>query len=495
MKDCPQHPCIQYACIEGVCHPSYLKGASCSDGDKCNGEETCDGTGQCLPGTPLPVDDGKTCTIDLCDPATGTINHKGQPDCTCETDADCDDNNACTIDVCKLNGTGQKTCFYTNANAGTECDDKNKCTIGDKCDTGGKCQGSLIPVDDGNPCTADSCNPTNGNPVHTPSSGAACNDNNGCTLGDQCNAGTCQGTPKNVNDGNECTTDTCDPATGNVSHTPQPNCKPCKVAADCNDNNPCTTESCQDGKCAYANVASGTTCSDNNLCTDNDKCNGSGQCVGTPKICNTPPNVCLTSSGSCNQADGQCTYPLADNGTPCSDNNACTLNDACQAGTCVPGTPKTCNTPPNNQCYDSSGTCDPSNGDCSYNPKASGTNCNDGNACTENDECNGSGQCIGTPKICSEDVCKDNKLTTYKCEKSSGQCVEDTTACPGNHACEKDSNKCWSSCTQADNDERCAEGHYCEKSSGPCVPKRESGSACTHSVQCLSNSCVDEKCK
>ena len=44
--------------------------ADCSDGNACNGQETCN-RGSCFPGTPLNVpDDNNVCTLD-CDPATG----------------------------------------------------------------------------------------------------------------------------------------------------------------------------------------------------------------------------------------------------------------------------------------------------------------------------------------------------------------------------------------------------------------------------------------
>src|SRR6266568_2007963 len=62
--------------IDVTCPPDVLKpaGASCSDGNLCNGEETCDGVGTCLAGTPSPIDDGDACTADSCDPVLG-IKH------------------------------------------------------------------------------------------------------------------------------------------------------------------------------------------------------------------------------------------------------------------------------------------------------------------------------------------------------------------------------------------------------------------------------------
>jgi cysteine-rich repeat protein len=74
---------------------------------------------------------------------------------------------------------------------------------------------------DGNDCTTDACDAQLGCGGHAPvPAGSSCSDNNACTLFDSCNgSGTCVGGPAmNCNDGNACTTDSCNPATGCV-HT------------------------------------------------------------------------------------------------------------------------------------------------------------------------------------------------------------------------------------------------------------------------------------
>jgi hypothetical protein len=153
--------------------------------------------------------------------------------------------------------------------------------------------------------------------------------------------------------------------------------------------------------------------------------------------------------GSCNQANGQCTYSPVPNGTPCSDNNACTLNDACQNGTCVAGAPKDCKSPPNNQCYNFTGTCDPSNGDCSYTPKPKGASCDDGNICTTKDECNGIGACVGSPKCNSP---------PSSCYHSPGNCH------PFSGLCEYiEKNKG----TPCDDGDDCTENDFCDQ--GDCT--------------------------
>jgi hypothetical protein len=46
---------------------------TCSDGNPCNGIETCDSNVGCVPGTPLACNDGNACTDDSCDPVRGCV--------------------------------------------------------------------------------------------------------------------------------------------------------------------------------------------------------------------------------------------------------------------------------------------------------------------------------------------------------------------------------------------------------------------------------------
>jgi subtilisin-like proprotein convertase family protein len=64
--------------------------ADCSDGNLCNGVETCVNN-NCVPGTPVNCDDGQFCTIDSCDPPTGNCLHAPNP---------CSDGDLCTPDSC-----------------------------------------------------------------------------------------------------------------------------------------------------------------------------------------------------------------------------------------------------------------------------------------------------------------------------------------------------------------------------------------------------------
>lgn len=75
--------CTDDACVNTQCvFTPKAAGGSCSDDDVCNGDEVCDAAGQCMLGTPIPVeDDGLACTADNCDPVTGAITHDPIPAC------------------------------------------------------------------------------------------------------------------------------------------------------------------------------------------------------------------------------------------------------------------------------------------------------------------------------------------------------------------------------------------------------------------------------
>ena len=74
-----------------------------------------------------------------------------------------------------------------------------------------------------------------------------------------------------------------------------------------------------------------------------------GQCVDPCEgvTCNTPPSSCNKATGSC--WNGECQYELMPTGSDCDDDEPCTVDDQCNAGTCT-GRPKVCNTAPANEC-------------------------------------------------------------------------------------------------------------------------------------------------
>src|SRR5207244_2456319 len=148
----------------------------------------------------------------------------------------------------------------------TPCDDGDACTFNDVCDGSGQCAGTAIAG-----CKL--C-----------STAADCNDGNACTT-ESCDAGVCHNTAiagctpcttvADCNDGNACTTDAvtaecCD--AGDCHTTAIAGCKPCTTAADCDDQNACTTKSCTAGACANGTIPGCTPCTTTADCDDQDTC-------------------------------------------------------------------------------------------------------------------------------------------------------------------------------------------------------------------------------
>ena len=182
-----------------------------------------------------------------------------------------------------------------------------------------------------------------------------------------------------------------------------------------NPQNPC--QSCQPSvsTTSWTNKSPGTTCNDNNACTTQDKCQA-GTCSGTALSCDDH-NSC--TQDTCDPARGCVRQNL--NGT-CDDGNACTLGDTCSYGTCRAGTGRlTCND--NNACTND--TCSSSQG-CVY---TNNTNtCSDGNACTVGDKCGG-GTC--QPGAGRSTVTMQRLYGRWVRSDARVQALDNTSSCSG----------------------------------------------------------------
>src|SRR5207244_12546763 len=133
-------------------------------------------------------------------PATATPRTPAQPD-----GATCDDGNPCTrTDPCPAGA-----CVGTNPVV---------CTASDQCHAAGTCK----------PATGTCSNPTRPD-------GSGCNDGNGCTQTDTCQAGACVGTnPLVCTASDQChTAGTCNPATIASRKRAQTACAPCDAGTAC----------------------------------------------------------------------------------------------------------------------------------------------------------------------------------------------------------------------------------------------------------------------
>jgi slime mold repeat-containing protein/thrombospondin type 3 repeat protein len=367
--------------------------------------------------------DFNPCTVDSCDTTTGTCRHDP---------LNCDDANPCTTDSCQGLGT-LGGCIHVPVAAGSSCDDGNGCTLNDACDTAGQCRGTALQAgascDDRSACTVDDvCGDTGRCAGRALAPGTVCDDGTPCSEGDTCMATpagliVCQGSPKNCADGDFCTQDACDPATGQCSHPP----------VGCDDGNSCTIDACDPATGSCTRTSASGPCSTGNSCSVNDSCSG-GNCVsGGPRVCVNQGclrGTCLPDHG-CNYVPdptlcpppGECFSYTCENGA-CrfgpSGNQICHGGNLCVVGMCGGGR---CNIQINlcddrNPCTDDA-CADPSTGACTHSNNTASCN----TLCTEQATCS-DGVCQGgVPKNCDDGIA----CTTDSCDPSRG-CVHTPTS-------------------------------------------------------------------
>src|SRR5262249_51946526 len=152
-----------------------------------------------------------------------------------------------------------------------------------------------------------------------------CSDGNRCNGLETCVAGACQaGIPLVCDDGNACTTDSCDPATGCV-HAAVAGCAPCAAAPDCNDGNRCTTDACVGGRCAHTALADGTACDDGLFCNGVETCRGGVCTSGTPVRCDDG-SPCTVDT--CDEGRRACTHAAV--AGCCTTDADCAVTDRCR---------------------------------------------------------------------------------------------------------------------------------------------------------------------
>lgn len=217
-------------------------------------------------------------------------------------------------------------------------------------------------------------------------------------------------------DDNDCTADSCDPATGLCSHPPEPAGLSCgdRTSTICD-----LADRCDDsGTCLPRNVADGTPCGEvDSDCENPDTCLA-GVCSDNGvkplgSACGDPSGSECDAADSCDES-GVCLSNLAPDGSACGDvGSECVNADACVAGACHDNGFQpagiACGDGSSGQC-DEADSCDGS-GVCSPNRAATGTACDDGEECTTADACNASGECAGeADSLCF--ACTDNTAPT-----------------------------------------------------------------------------------
>ena len=450
-------PCEDLKCgTDGYCaKPPKAVGIACTGTETANClTNGCDGAGACVAAVTSGCFVDATCVkagaqktgnmCESCDP-----NHPRK--WTTATD---DANVPCTdgIDQCQQGTCQGGSCKVAlNKPDGSGCDDKDVCTLGDTCASGGCAPGKPKDCDDKNPCTDDSCDKTAGC-QHTNNT-AACEDGVSCTLGDACAAGKCVAGPPNdatCTDGNVCTDDSCAKASG---------CQHANNTAACDDGDACTLgDTCAGGNCGSGKAKD---CDDKNPCTL-DTC-AKGACGHA----NLPDQSTCTDDGLACTADvcasGSCGHPV--------NADSCLIGGVCQTAGALSG--------------DGCLSCVPAQDQGSWTGQPVGSACQKGAACQ-----------VGT--CTAAHVCNVTGTAPGFCFIDQA-CVADGALNPANSCqlCNAANQGAWSIAVDAtpcatDNvactDDTCASG-TCTHVANPTLCASKTG-ACTLGVCDLQNGCV-----
>jgi hypothetical protein len=403
---------------------------------------------------------------------------------------------------------GLQACFY---DAGPL--EARACNRDTDCNAGQICGGGYCQEDDGQTpstvCNADAeCD-----------DGLFCNGVEACEPGSP-NAnvhGCLAGEAPDPDDGIDCTRDRCDDALDMLVHEDTALCE-CDQDADCQG--PCQRGVCDlQRQCTFAPLEAGVACEDDGAaCTSDERCDGQGRCVGTPNdalcddglYCNGA-EVCDPGSARAD-ADGCATGDEQ----PLDDGVACTL-DACDEETDrATHDPAACECEtPGEACPVPSSVCTISvcneRFECELQALALGSGCDDGAACTTDDQCDERGVCLGTP---DEGACGDGLYCNgpERCDPTDPNadevlgCVldpeptlddgDDCTLDACDEANDRVTHARVDGCLACDEDADCAPNEcqlrgHCEE--GACVfePKPE-GAGCGSGAACDQSACDGE---
>jgi len=524
-----EEACVSYGDQGAFCGGSCEEDGECPWGFQCQTVTTVDGieleqciaeTGEC-PCTDTAADLGlfthclrtnefgacegkRVCELDGltdCDAAEPAEETCNGIDDDCDGDVDephlvdgdfvnlCDDGNPCTADSCDVDAG----CLH-EAQTGGECLDGDACTIGDHCEDG-VCLGQPIVCDDENPCTDDVCDGLGG--CTTTFNTASCDDQDACTVNDTCSDGACVGFGVPC----DCTTDAdcgvledgdlcngtlfCDTSTLPYLCVVDP-ATPVVCPEPVDDENAiCAQASCDPdtGDCTIIPDHEGFACEDGDACTVGDACT-EGLCVsGVAPICKDD-NPC--TDDACDP-DGGCVFTL--NTLPCSDGHVCTTGDVCSGGTCVGGDALTCDD--GNIC--TADACDAAVG-CTATPLTD-TPCDDGNACTASDLCQ-EGTCVGTGatdcsdgNLCTDDSC--DPVTGCVTTLNEAPCDDQDVCTTGDHCHLGD---CISAGALVCDDNNLCTDDACDPLVGcqfaPNAAPCDDGDLCTEVDACVNGACV-----
>lgn len=381
------------------------------------------------------------------------------------------------------------------------CNDGNACTVGERCaplvegsDENGCLAGISVEINDGIPCTSDDCNPGTGEISHTPINGdcpavicktVVCDPREGCIY-----TNVADSTPCDIQVGKDevCFEGTCVPA--------------CDDNGDCNDFASCTIDTCNlaAGHCEF--TPDDELCSDGRFCTGTEECEPFHEdaepetgCIPAQRVPVCPDDGKTCTQELCDVEQDRCvTAPLNER---CDDQDPCTGVEVCDPETGAADTG--CTNPPDTNCSDLNtqcrvGACNSESGLCEQIARPNGTPCNDDLFCNIGEVCQGGDCRIGEARNCSD----GNLCTTDSCDEGTDLCVNTPVGCSELNTqctdgiCNPETGNCQAQNKLNGTD--CNDGRYCttpdDCQNGICQSGLDRG--CADAIACTIDTCSNE---
>ena len=402
-NDCP----VGNICSNSECVPGITDN---SDGDQEEEKVWC---GECCYDEDCGL--GYICTDNLCVKDETPDGDTIEP--TCTTDTQCAPGQSCVNGQCVFGDPDGDTDGDTvvdgdiepqNCTTAADCSDFLYCNGTETCSAEGQCQPGVNPCDDGQDCTTDSCDEELNHCDNI-------SDHSQCDDGIECTSDVCVSASGCVNTVNDmaCTVDElCDPESDLADETT--GCKPkpqCESDSDCDDELWCNgIEKCVDTICQPGEAVD---CNDDITCTE-DICDEENETCN-----NTPTDSLCQDEDLCNgeeicdpdSAEADAAGCIAGTEPDCNDSVDCTV-DSCIAAT-------GCENVPDNDACEGDNVCHAEQG-CI------------GPECVVNADCSDSSVCTGE-EVCNMGLCEDG--TDLDCDVNlSGQ--HDTATCHTSNGCE-----------------------------------------------------------
>ena len=538
--DPPNEQCFE---SEGVCNGgacSYTQrnpGVSCDDGNDCTSSDRCDLAGNC---TSVPKPAGVTCNDanscsrwDVCDGE----GHCGGTLYSCPEPTQCEESVTC-------DGFGGCDTIYRSS--GSSCDDGRNDTRNDVCDGHGGCAGTFYTCAPGQCEVTSVPNGVDCTVTYQPG-GSPCNDGVACTHTDTCNGlGVCGGTQYNcpepnecqvsvacdgegdcnvvnrqsgygcTSDGLSCTRDICDGQ--GACHHPLQN-DTCLIDGQCYASsikdplNECRGCNPSTSQTEWTDLASGASCSSDELSCTNDVCDGEGACVHQLVSGNCLIEGVCFAGGTANASDlCQGCLPeltqdawsnMPENSVCEADEFACT-EDICDGeGACIhPVGTGQCLI--EGQCYSDEESlpgeqcvgCVSSVSQSGPSDLPQGVSCEDSVACTHTDLCDGAGVCAGTeytcpdPNQCETSVFCDGEGGCDREFQAQGTACDDETDCTYEDACDG-SGVCSGTAYTCRSPEQCEEAVDCDGAGDCTVTYKTAEASCDDEIACTHTDLCD----